>query len=113
MCVFFCVVLGTPKELAIWVIILVAIGSSVILLSMLLTVRHMIQKRGQHPTGERMNMDFEATPQDLVCPSLPILFLYLLRVLNESFRERLFNKLTIVSNVDRACSTELQPSLIL
>jgi len=68
------VFLGTRKELAIWVIILSAIASSIFLLSMALIVRQMMQRRGQHGTsGSRMNMDFEATPQELVYSSIPIL----------------------------------------
>ncbi|KAG0602873.1 hypothetical protein M758_10G048100 [Ceratodon purpureus] len=57
-------VIGVRKELAIWIIILVALGSSVVLLSGILTIRLMIQKRGQTDPAAG-GMDFEATPQDL------------------------------------------------
>ncbi|XP_024401275.1 uncharacterized protein [Physcomitrium patens] len=57
------VLLGTRKGLGIWIIILAALGSSIILLTIIAAVRHFLQMRGQI-VAELGRMDFEATAQD-------------------------------------------------
>ncbi|KAG0566858.1 hypothetical protein KC19_7G093100 [Ceratodon purpureus] len=56
--------IGTRNGLSIWVILVVALGSSIFLLSLIATVRQVSQRRGQ-AVPESWGLDFEAVPQDL------------------------------------------------
>ncbi|XP_024385263.1 uncharacterized protein [Physcomitrium patens] len=58
------VVSGAREGLSIWVIILVALGCSIFLLTLIATVRSLMH-RGQAEVPESWGLDFEAVPQDV------------------------------------------------
>jgi hypothetical protein len=59
-------VIGVVKGLSIWIILALALGSSVVVLLAMGTFRYVMQSRGEQDGSDPENLDFEATPQGTV-----------------------------------------------
>jgi len=57
------IILGVVKGLSIWIILALALGSSVVVLLAMGTFRYVMQSRGEQDGLDPENLDFEATPQ--------------------------------------------------
>lgn len=58
--------IGVVKGLSIWIILALALGSSVVVLLAMGTFRYVMQSRGEQDGSDPENLDFEATPQGTV-----------------------------------------------